>query len=173
MTTVSRVEVMNTDFVFRLFLGNPQPAEVDEMLRLVELPYPVGLMTPVGAVVANPAPSKDPRHWKELGRDAYHGAVMWSWQGLHAPPGPAAPMGALPRGPLAGSARRPTAPRPLHPSTPPAVRAGALASSELWTWEIHGGKVRAMAFGQRAGSETESNAVQLWSTIFPRHSGTP
>lgn len=160
------VEVMNSDFVFRLFLGNPTPTEVGEMVRLVELPYPLGLMTPVGPVVANAATSKEPRLWKELGRDAYHGAVMWSWQGsmlqmgmlrqwqrFHDDPSQAALASRLRRAVAAvDTARR---------------RAGALASSELWTWEVRGGRVSAVAFGQRAGSETESNAVQLWSTIFP------
>lgn len=46
-------------------------------------------------------------------------------------------------------------------------RAGRLASSELWTYDIQHGAMVGLAFGQRAGSETESNAVQLWSTVYP------
>jgi hypothetical protein len=48
-----------------------------------------------------------------------------------------------------------------------AIRAGrAVRSSELWSWSFAEGRYRVEPFGQRGGDQTESNAAQLWSTIF-------
>ena len=39
-------------------------------------------------------------------------------------------------------------------------------TSELWSWRLEGGRMLPVPFGQEAGHETESNAAQLWSTVF-------
>ena len=44
------------------------------------------------------------------------------------------------------------------------ARAGDLAGAELYTFDDKG---KAVAFGSAMGSDTESNAVQLWSTVAP------
>jgi hypothetical protein len=157
------VEVMNSDFGFRLFLDQPTETELGDLLRLVELPYPVGLMTPVGPVVANPAYSRDRRLWKDLDRDAYHGAVIWSWQ-----------ASLLESGLLRQRKRFVSEPalearitRAIERLVAARRTAGPLAGSELWTWDIRRGQIVPLAFGQRESSQTESNAVQLWSTIYP------
>ncbi len=83
------IPVMNSDFVLRMFLGEPTPSEISNFLKLIELPYPLGLMTKSGMVVANAALSsgktftdrtgiKTLLH-KLLGRNGYHGAVPWAW----------------------------------------------------------------------------------------------
>ncbi len=46
-------------------------------------------------------------------------------------------------------------------------KTGTLANSELWVYSIRNGLMVPAAFGAEKGSVTESNAVQLWSTIFP------
>ncbi|RYO83285.1 hypothetical protein DL762_006194 [Monosporascus cannonballus] len=43
-------------------------------------PYPVGLSTDVGLLVANPAYSGDPVYSTNFTNSAYHGTVVWSWQ---------------------------------------------------------------------------------------------
>jgi len=46
-------------------------------------------------------------------------------------------------------------------------RAGALANSELWSFAVEKGAMIPAAFGAEEGADDESNAVQLWSTVFP------
>ncbi|KAI7195887.1 hypothetical protein KC363_g1203 [Hortaea werneckii] len=43
-------------------------------------PFPVGLSTPVGLLVANPAYGGDPVYAANLTNNAYHGTVVWGWQ---------------------------------------------------------------------------------------------
>lgn len=157
------VEVMNSDFSFLLFLGEPTRAEVDESLRLLELEYPVGLMTPVGPVVANPAYSLDPRHRRDLSRRAYHGAVIWAWQSAMIQ------AGLLRQWKVYGQDEElgPRLERVIHALERAEQNAGGLAASELWTHRVHGGRWEAVAFGADSGDQTESNALQLWSTVYP------
>ncbi|KAI1397766.1 carbohydrate-binding module family 52 protein [Hypoxylon fuscum] len=79
------VKVMNTDDCFRLFLLNSTDqtqlatflsSVADNILR----PFPLGLSTPVGLVVSNPAYGGDTVIIKEFTESAYHGTVVWSWQ---------------------------------------------------------------------------------------------
>lgn len=81
----SVVRVMNTDDCFRLFLLNSTSQTqlssflsqaADNILR----PFPLGLSTPVGLVVANPAYSEGSVKVDEFTESAYHGTVVWSWQ---------------------------------------------------------------------------------------------
>lgn len=155
------VEVMNSDLGFRLFLGEPTQAEVEAVLPLLELDYPVGLMTGVGPVVANAAYSGNDRHWRELGRDAYHGAVVWSWQSLMLRAGLARQEERFP-------ALAPRLDAVAQRLAAAEARAGALAGSELWTFAVEGGDWHPVAFGMgTSSSKDESNPVQLWSTVYP------
>jgi len=160
------VAIMNSDMSFRLFLGKPDAAEIRECLKVLALPFPLGLRTDVGIVVANPAYSTDPADWKILGRKAYHGTVIWSWQ-----------MYMLELG-LAAQIERAGSDDSLKDVVEPMKRAmedisalrskvGSLANSELWSWQIRDGSIVPSAFGAEAGSDDEANALQLWSTIFP------
>jgi hypothetical protein len=48
-----------------------------------------------------------------------------------------------------------------------AIDAGsALRSSELWSWSFANGQYRPEAFGQHNTHADESNAAQLWSTVY-------
>jgi hypothetical protein len=42
----------------------------------------------------------------------------------------------------------------------------AQAAGELWTFEVHKGQITFQAFGQATGHMDESNAAQLWSTVY-------
>ncbi len=149
------VEVMNSDISFLLFFGQPSEGEMGKMLRLLERDFPVGLMTPIGPMTANPAYSRNPIHWKELGARAYHGEVVWSWQSALM---------------MAGLIKQ----YPRYPTLQPRIlkaidrlvegeqRAGLLATSELWAVSPEG---EAVAYGA-AGDQSESNAYQLWSTAY-------
>jgi hypothetical protein len=41
-----------------------------------------------------------------------------------------------------------------------------LRRSELWSWDVVDGELVPTPFGQGADHHSESNAVQLWSTVF-------
>jgi hypothetical protein len=41
-----------------------------------------------------------------------------------------------------------------------------MRTSELWSWSYADGRFRAQPFGQGQGDVDESNAAQLWSTVY-------
>ena len=73
------IPILHSDEGFRLLLTEPAPDELTRCLAAIMRPFPAGLMTDVGLLVANPALAS-----AELRRDftrfAYHGTVVWSWQ---------------------------------------------------------------------------------------------
>ena len=154
------IEVIHSDLSFRLFLAQPDQEELSDLLTLLELPYPLGLAHPVGFLVANACLSGRPDLWEKLNRQGYHGAVVWSWQDA---------MIAL------GLTRQSQRTDLDHP-TQERIRllraqareqrecAAAFSSSELWTWKVVDSRALPQAFGAEAGDETESNAIQLWSS---------
>src|SRR5690606_34595619 len=46
------------------------------------------------------------------------------------------------------------------------ARMSTVRGSELWSWSEENGRYEMEPFGQRSGDETESNAAQLWSTVY-------
>jgi hypothetical protein len=172
------IPVMNTDVGFELYLGKPSNDTVEKAVKLVELPYPLGLMTPYGPFVANPACSSDPKLWAKLGKDGYHGTVYWSWQSAMLEMGLMRQYERLQTAPDAASQALCARVRGAVEKLAVARRAlGPLAESELSTWQVvretDGDtgqtelRMRPQAFGETDSSETESNALQLWSTVYP------
>ncbi|KAK7733552.1 hypothetical protein SLS57_000567 [Botryosphaeria dothidea] len=79
------VRVMNTDDCFRLFLLNSTnqtqlTAFLDQTADNIIRPFPLGLSTSIGVLVANPAYGGDPVYAANFTNNAYHGTVVWSWQ---------------------------------------------------------------------------------------------
>jgi hypothetical protein len=155
------IPVIHSDGGFALLLQNPPAARVDELVAQMMRPFPAGLLTDAGLLVANPALA-DPTIQARFGPDAYHGTVIWSWQqALFA----------------AGLARQ-IAREDLPPDTRERLRqaqrrlwqvirnAEALRASELWSWKFANDRYIPAPFGQRAGDADESNAAQLWSTVY-------
>ncbi len=155
------VPVLNSDVGFDLLLGAPSPEALGRRVANVMRPFPAGLMTDVGPVVADAAYAPDDVR-KLFGRTAYHGAVVWAWQ-------EAVLIAGLDR-----QLARTDLPAPLraelraaHARLWSAVEAvGDTRTSELWSWAYAGGRFRVQAFGAAAGDADESNAAQLWSTVF-------
>lgn len=154
------IEVIHSDLSFRLFLADPAVEELDVALSLLELPYPLGLAHPVGFLVANAALSNRPDLWEKLGRQGYHGAVVWSWQDAMITLG------------LRRQQRRTDLPAGLQDrlkrlslqAREQQRLAGDYVASELWSWRIVEGRAVPVAYGAEEGDETESNAIQLWSS---------
>ena len=153
--------VMHSDFSFALLLAHPPPAMLEREVGNLMRPYPAGLMTGAGLLVANAAHA-DSRLRPLFGADRYHGAVVWSWQQAMA---------------AAGLARQltrtdlPTTTREVLVQAQAALwqvifDTRAVADSELWSWAWVNGGFEVRPFGPISASADESNAAQLWSTVY-------
>jgi glycogen debranching enzyme len=155
------IPILNSDDGFALLFGNPPPAELERVAATLLRPFPAGLLTPVGLVVANPAYASD--DLRQLFTNShYHGATVWSWQQALLAAGL---KRQLQRSDLPAAARQQLISAQARlwqviSST------RALQNSELWSWSFTDGDYRLEPFGQRSSDETESNAAQLWSTVY-------
>jgi hypothetical protein len=155
------IPVMHSDEGFALLFDELEPTRVDEAVSVLLRPFPAGLMTEIGMLVANPAfcaPSLQP----SFNRNAYHGTVVWSWQqALFA----AGVTRQLERVDLPSTVRSDlaAAQRTLW-SAIDATR--SLKNSELWSWSYASDHYRPAPFGAAAADADESDAAQLWSTAY-------
>ena len=155
------VPILNSDEGFRLLLTAPTPEELERCLGAILQPFPVGLLTDAGLLVANPAHARADLR-QEFSRFAYLGTVVWSWQ----------------QALLAAGLERQLQRRDLPQATSVQVEqaraklwaaiehARGLRTSELWSWSYSGGRYRSEPFGRPGTDADESNAAQLWSTVF-------
>lgn len=155
------IPVLHSDLGFALLLQQPPAAWIERELSAIMRPFPAGLMTGVGLVVANGAYAADALR-PLFGPDRYHGAVVWSWQQALL---------------AAGLARQLTR-RDLPASTRAQLTAAqdalwavigptqAQSNSELWSWRWADGHYAMQPFGPGAATADESNAAQLWSTVY-------
>ncbi|PTQ13524.1 hypothetical protein CLG96_00830 [Sphingomonas oleivorans] len=155
------VPVLHSDEGFGLLFGNPAPMEVARTVAAMMRPFPAGLMTDAGLLVANPA-FADPATRKRLGNSAYHGTVIWSWQQAMLAAGLDRQLA---RHDLPAEVRTILTSARTH-LWRVIENANAVRTSELWSWSYANGGYRVEPFGQRGTDEDESNAAQLWSTIF-------
>jgi len=174
----SIVRVMNTDDCFRLFLLNTTnqtqlSSFLDQTAEHIIQPFPVGLSTPVGLLVANPAYGGDPIYAANWTNSAYHGTVVWSWQLAMTAAGLARQL---------GRCNSSDAPDFCHNSTlyNKLITAythlwslidanSAQLSGEVWSWIYQDGfKVEPLgALPPPPGTNpTESDIRQLWSLTF-------
>lgn len=155
------VPVMHSDDSFILLLGEPEPAELEHIAARVSLPFPLGLRTPLGMVIANPALVPDRRTRGLFGRDRYHGAVMWSWQQAMMAAG------------LARQLERRELPKETRAALVQAERdlwqviraSDQFRTNEQWSWKIDGGKFAVYRLGEYSPDD-EATAAQLWSTVY-------
>lgn len=155
------VPIENSDEGFALLFGHPDDAALTTAANVIGDPFPAGLMTGAGMLVANPAFAPDPLAAK-FGPNAYHGTVIWSWHQALAAAG-------LERQ-LARSDISPAVRTKLKMTQQCLWRAIAatrqVQSSELWSWRYDGGRYEVAAFGASGRDVDESNAAQLWSTVY-------
>ncbi|HEU5133608.1 MAG TPA: hypothetical protein VFU13_00565 [Steroidobacteraceae bacterium] len=155
------IPILHSDEGFRLFLTEPAADELERCLGAIMRPFPAGLVTDVGLLVANPALANAALR-REFTRFAYHGTVVWSWQQALLAAGIERQLQRvdLPdrtRAQLEGA--RATLWTAIH-------RSRALRTSELWSWSYAKGRYRIEPFGRPGADADESNAAQLWSTVF-------
>lgn len=155
------IPVVHSDGGFALLFQDPPQEQVEELVASMLRPFPAGLLTEAGLVVANPV-FADAARQRMFGRTAYHGTVTWSWQ----------------QALLAAGLERQVARHDLSTETRQRLREARqrlwsvientreLRASELWSWQYVDGRYRAAPFGQNSGDADESNAAQLWSTVY-------
>jgi hypothetical protein len=155
------IPIMHSDDGFVLLFGAPDAAELEQIAARVSLPFPLGLRTPLGMVVANPAFASDRRLRGLFGRDRYHGAVMWSWQQAMMAAG------------LARQIDRKDLPKETRMALVQAERelwqviraSDQFSTAEQWSWKIDGGKFTVFRLGGYSPDD-EATAAQLWSTVY-------
>jgi len=155
------VPIVNSDEGFTLLFGHPSAADLDTYVTATMRPFPAGLMTDVGLVVANAA-FTDRQAQARFSPAAYHGAVVWSWQQALLAAG------------LERQLARCDLPAPLRAKLVGAqtqlwraIRSTrAVQSSELWSWTFRNGRYEVVPFGAGKADVDESNAAQLWSTVY-------
>jgi hypothetical protein len=155
------IPVMHSDEGFALLFDDLETQRVDDAVTGLMRPFPAGLMTEAGMLVANPAFGA-PALQRSFSRNAYHGTVVWSWQqALFA----AGLTRQLERSelPAAVRAHLMAAQRTLWTAID-ATR--SLRNSELWSWSYAAGHYQPVAFGSAAADVDESDAAQLWSTAY-------
>ena len=155
------IPIVHSDEGFALLFGRPTPAALRQAVTALMRPFPAGLLTDVGVVVANPVFATSAIK-AELTKNAYHGTVIWSWQ----------------QAVLAAGLQRQLRRQELPPSLKKLLhtaqmqlwgairRAHTMRNSELWSWTFAGGHFHIAPFGANAADADESNAAQLWSTVY-------
>ncbi|MBW8840717.1 MAG: hypothetical protein JF608_02710 [Sphingomonadales bacterium] len=139
------VPIENSDEGFALLFGRPDDAALTTAADVIGKPFPAGLMTGSGMLVANPAFAPGSLAAK-FGPNAYHGTVVWSWQQA-----------------LAARAKLRATQQCLWRAI---AATRQVQSSELWSWRYIGGGYEVAAFGASGRDVDESNAAQLWSTVY-------
>jgi hypothetical protein len=170
----SLVRVMNTDSCFRHFFLNTTnqtqlSSFLEETAEHILQPFPIGLSTSIGLLIANPAYGGASVYASNFTASAYHGTVVWSWQ-----------LAMMAQG-LARQLDRCNLPSDV----PEFCDNGALydkvlaaynhlwdiidaneqqLSSEVWSWRWEDGGYKVVSLGSI--STTESDIRQLWSLTF-------
>jgi hypothetical protein len=174
--------VMHTDHGFAMEFAKPSEAYLVRVANTLSKDFPAGLMSKVGVMVANPAFAAadftvtDPKNLKDPNDDVanvklrdiftnsqYHGAVVWSWQ----------------QALLASGVRRQIERADIAAATRTALQraecklwntidaAQQVRAGELWSWAANAsGELEYRAFGYNVSDVDESNAAQLWSTVY-------
>jgi hypothetical protein len=155
------VPILHSDEGFELLFGHPTVDALVQAVTSLIRPFPAGLLTDVGVVVANPVFTA-PEVQARLNRNAYHGTVIWSWQQAVLAAGLERQ---LQRADLVPAAKREL--RKAQQQLWTAIHAAqGVRTSELWSWAYQDGHFQVAPFGASAADADESNAAQLWSTVF-------
>jgi hypothetical protein len=174
--------IMHTDHGFVMEFAKPSDDYLVRVAETLRKDFPAGLMSKVGVMVANPAIAAadftvtDPKSLPDPSDDVpnvkirdiftsaqYHGAVVWSWQ----------------QALLASGLRRQIERTTILPATRLALQraeckvwdtidaAQLVRAGELWSWAPStSGELEYRAFGFNLADVDESNAAQLWSTVY-------
>jgi len=155
------IAVIHSDGGFTLLFSKPSEAELLNIIKVTLRPYPAGLLTGVGLLVANSVYANDGLK-QHFSNQHYHGEVIWSWQqALFA----AGIERQLLRSDLSAYAQNQLV--QAQEKLWQVINAtDEINNAELWSWSYKNAQYHIESFGQRLGDKTESNAAQLWSTVY-------
>ncbi len=158
----SPIPILHSDVGFNLLYSKPTQEQLDIIISSIFRPFPAGLMTPIGILVANPVFDDTTFLWEDFSRNAYHGSVVWSWQQVLLAAGLDQQIR---RKDLENTMidRLTTCKKEIMKTI---VKTRSTWSSELWSWEFTNNEYVLAPYGQLSGHITESNAAQLWSTVY-------
>ncbi|KAF1958462.1 hypothetical protein CC80DRAFT_592153 [Byssothecium circinans] len=167
------VRVMNSDDCFRHFLLNTTnqtqlSSYLEQTANNILAPFPVGLSTAAGMLVANPAYGGTQFYANNWDKGAYHGTVIWSWQLAMMAAGLQRQLDRCKSD--SGKPDFCTDSR-LYDKIVSAynhlwdiIDANRdLLAGEVWSWKYEDG-IKPVPFSQY--SSTESDIIQLWSLTF-------
>lgn len=173
--------VQHTDHGFVLAFTAPSDEYLIRAATTLGRAFPAGLVSPVGVLVASPALAPaaysvvDPKDLtspdddeRVLLRDVltpadYHGTVVWSWQQALLASGI---RRQLERTELSAAARDALSTLECQLWRGIAATQGVRAA-ELWSYRPGAdGQPEYRAFGDAQSDADESNAIQLWSTVY-------
>ncbi len=157
----NNIPIIQSDIGYMLLFDEPAEAEIEYVLKGIMRPFPAGLMTPVGLVVANPVFASDALK-RIFTKGHYHGSVIWSWQQALIAAG-------LEHQLMRDDLSEPTRKLIMQYQNNlwQVIKKGReIQNSELWSWAIEDDEFTISPFGQGQGHMTESNAAQLWSTVY-------
>ena len=155
------IPVMNSDVGFTMMFGDPSEDTLAHIADTLLAPFPFGLGTDVGLVVANPAFAGDKLRG-DFTAQHYHGTVVWSWQQAMMA---ASLRRQIERGDISDVTRGKLAAAEVR-TWDLISRTETYRSAELWTWRTDRGRMTYVPFGQNAGDHSESNPNQGWSHAF-------
>jgi hypothetical protein len=155
------IPIVHSDEAFALLFTTPDPETLDTAVASVMRPFPLGLLTDAGVLVANPVFANDGLKTR-FTNHAYHGTVVWSWQQALLASG------------LQRQLTRTNLPAPIRQHLLAAQAAlwrviqatRSVRSSELWSWRFEAGHYQVEPFGASGADVDESNAAQLWSSVY-------
>lgn len=180
-----KIEITHTDTAFRLFLLNSTNNEqlttfLNATANAILRPFPAGLSTPYGIVVANPALAENEEITAGFTNSAYHGTVVWSWQLALMAKGIERQLARCPSSESNKDAPEFCSDDGVHTAVKRAYNHlwdiiennSERLQSEVWSWSYSKkGGYRFAPLGTLPpppglGSGTESNVRQLWSLTF-------
>jgi len=155
------IPILHSDGGFTLLLREPPAEDLESLVRSMLRPFPAGLLTEAGLLIANPA-FVDTDRQREFSRTAYHGTVTWSWHQALLAAGLARQLQRTDLSATSLELLRDARARLWSVIE----RTRDLRTSELWSWRYTQGRFQPAPFGQNTGDVDESNAAQLWSTVY-------
>ncbi len=183
------VPVMHTDHGFTMLFIDPSEEYLSRVAQTITKTFPAGLMSEVGVMVANPAYATadfevdvpEPCRGAFDGRPEsiglqsiftnadYHGAVVWSWQQALLAAGIRHQLET--RGDAFAAETKSALEQAECTLWETINKAEDVRAGELWSWAPitegeNAGKPEYRAFGYNFDDVDESNAAQLWSTVY-------
>ncbi|CRK15453.1 hypothetical protein BN1723_010681, partial [Verticillium longisporum] len=176
---IDLVRVMNSDDGLRHFLLNTTnqtqlSSYLSQTADHILQPFPAGLTTNIGLLVANPAYGGKPVYSANFTTSAYHGTVVWSWQLSMMAAGLERQLDMCRSKSVPDFCEDQT----LHSKITTAYNRlwdvieenSRILSSEVWSWRYADDTFNAVALGDLPPppgvNPTESNVVQYWSLTF-------